>query len=196
MASFLQHSHQQIHPVVISSGCCSSGHSKICPGHKGLYLYHHGPGAFNGAGRHSSRSAGRAPFQHKFRGIFDLCQSLLPHFKDADLVGRAETVLHSPENPVGGVAVSLKIQHRIYHMLQDSGACHNPLFCHMAYNKDCDSKPLGNLKKRVRTLSHLAYASRSRGNILHKHGLDGVDDHCIGRRPLHYRLDHLQICLA
>ena len=50
------------------------------------------------------------PLSMNSEGFSHLPESVLSHLKHPDLVGGAKTVLYAPQDPVGGMAVPLKIQ--------------------------------------------------------------------------------------
>ena len=54
--------------------------------------------------------------------IGDLAQALVRHFEDADLVGRAEAVLHRAQDAVVVAAFALEIEHGVDHVLDDARA--------------------------------------------------------------------------
>ena len=141
----LQHRQQQTHPVVIHTGGGTPRHGQLTSGHQGLNLQQDGPRALHGAGHNRTGRLLGATIQHKLRRVLNFRQARLPHFKDADLIGRSETVLHSPQDSIGCMPVALEVQHRIHHMLQHTGTRHRTFLGHMAHDENGNAQALGQL---------------------------------------------------
>src|SRR5699024_7007520 len=135
--------------VEICSRRCSPWNSKIAVADKSLHLNQDRTSSFHRARDHGPRRSLRLSVEHKLRWIFHLRQSLCLHLKHTDLIGGTETVFHSPQDPVGCMAVSLEIQNRIHHMFQHTGTGYISIFCHMADDEYRNSKTFGNLHQHI-----------------------------------------------
>ena len=58
------------------------------------------------------------------------------HLEHADLVGRAEPVLHRPQYAKKTAFLSLEIQNRVHHVLQHLGAGDGTVLGHVFHQKD------------------------------------------------------------
>ena len=152
---FFQNRHEQIHTLKISSHRCSSGNPKIALAYQRLDLHQNRSCSFHGTGHHRSGSVLRTAVQKKFRRIFDLRKTGLLHLKYPDFVGGTKTVLHAPKDPVRSMAVALKIEYRVYHVLQNPWAGNISLFGHMADNKNRHAHSFCDLHENIGGLSHL-----------------------------------------
>ena len=161
MAPFLQHCHQKIDPIVIRTRSRPPGHSKICLSHQCLYLQQNRSCPFQRTSHHRPGGLLRPSAKQVFRRVLHLLKSLFLHLKNTDFVGRAKAVFHSPENPVGGIALPLKIQHSVYHVLQYPGTGYHPFLRHMSDYKYGYPHTFGNLQKNIGGLPYLADTSRS-----------------------------------
>ena len=57
------------------------------------------------------------------------------HFKNTNLIGGAEAVFHGAQNPVGHVAVTLKKERCIHHVLQHTRARNSAVLVDMPDDK-------------------------------------------------------------
>ena len=103
------------------------------------------------------------------------------HLEDADLIGRAEPVLHRPQDPVLVKAITFQIEHGVDHVLQHAGPGDRPFFGDMADDQDRDVARLRPLHQPGGAFPHLRDTARRRGDLVHENGLDRVDDQQPGR---------------
>jgi len=73
------------------------------------------------------------------------------HLEDAELVRRAEAVLHRAQDAVRVVAVTLELQHAVDEVLQDAWACNRAVLRHVADENGCDPAPLRHAKEARRS---------------------------------------------
>src|SRR3546814_3064801 len=71
--------------------------------------------------------------------VGDLLQPCVGHLEDADLVGRAEAVLHRPQDAEVVAAVALEGEHGVDHVLQHLGAGNEPLLGHVADEEQAET---------------------------------------------------------
>ena len=114
--------------------------------------------------------------QEKRRRVVHRGQAIRSHLEDPDLVGRAESVLGGPQDPVAVLAVPLEIDHRVHEVLQGPRARQAPLLGHVADQPDADLLALGHLREAAGHLAHLAQAARGGFEGVAPDGLDRVHD--------------------
>ena len=114
-----KHGKEQAHPVIVkavsrTSRCREGGRTN-----KRLDLCDQGAAPLHDAADAvAPRPLGTLP-EKDLRGIRYLGKPRICHIKHTDLVGRAVTVLHGTDDPIGLLTVTLKIQDGIHHMLKD-----------------------------------------------------------------------------
>ena len=123
--------------------------------HKRLYLRHQRARSLHRARHYTAARALWPAVQHKCRRILHLHQPFFLHLEYTDFIGRAKTVLHTAQNPVRGMPVTLKIEHRIHHMFQYAGTGNRSLFRHVPHNKDGHPHALCKLQQNAGGLAHL-----------------------------------------
>ena len=106
----------------------------------------------------------------------NLLQATVGHLKHTDLIGGAIAVFGGTQQPVGGMAVALKAQDRIHHMLQHLGAGDAAIFIYMTHQNDGNAVALGKLQQLHGTFPDLGDAARGRLQLGMVHGLDGIHD--------------------
>ena len=158
--TFFQHSQQHSRTVVVKSVAGPAGIAGRGSHHQCLDLRQNGSHALHHTGHASARRVIGAAGQQHFRRIFHLRQALVPHLKDADLVGGAEAVFRRPQDAVGRVLVSLKVQHTVHHMFQYLGARDRTLLIDMADDEHGNAPAFGKLHQRHGTVFYLADAAR------------------------------------
>ena len=128
--------------------------------------------------------------QEQRRGIGDVRQAAVGHLEHADLVGRAEAVLHRAQDAELVAALALEIEHRVDHVLEHAGAGDGAVLGDVADQQDRDAAPLGELDQRLRRGAHLAHRARRAVDRVEPHGLDRIDHRHLGRvGPLQGRHD-------
>jgi hypothetical protein len=113
-------------------------------------------------------------------------QPVLLHLEDADLVGRAESVLHRAQDAERMAAVTFEVQHGVDHVLEHAGAGEGAFLGHVADQDAGQTMALGELDDQGGALAHLPDAARRRGEVLGEHRLDRVDGQ-------HHRLHRLRV---
>ena len=66
----------------------------------------------------SKHPHGRSDREYDALFTKDVHEAAVPHLEDADLIGGAEAALGRPQDAVGCVLVSLKVQHAVHHVFQ------------------------------------------------------------------------------
>ena len=94
----------------------------------------------------------------------------------ADLVDRAEPVLHRADHPEPGVAVALEVEHHVDEVLEHPGAGDRAVLGDVADEHRGDVAGLGDPDQRGRDLLDLGDAAGDAVDARGADGLDGVDD--------------------
>ena len=105
---------------------------------------------------------GVALAEEQFRGIGDLAQAVIRHLEDADLVGRAETVLDRAQDAILVAAIAFEIEHRIDHVLDDARAGDLAILGDMADQHHGGALLLGIADQRLSRGAHLRHGARCR----------------------------------
>ena len=116
------------------------------------------------------------------------------HFKHADLIGGAKTVFGSAQQTVRSVAVTLKIEHGVYHMFQHFRACDAAVLVYVSHQDHRGAAGLCKLQKLHGAFPHLGDAARSRLQLGVEHGLNGVNDHDGGLELRSGKQDLVDLC--
>ncbi len=81
-------------------------------------------------------------------GIGDADEAGRRHLEDAELVRRAEAVLHRAQDAVRAVAVALELEHAVDEVLEDARPGDRALLRHVADEEGGDPLLLGDAEKR------------------------------------------------
>ncbi len=136
--------------------------------------HQHRPGAFD-AGKHGG--AGRAEIalrQEQLGGVGDLAKPQAGHLEHADLVGRAEAVLHRAQDAELVRAFALERQHGVDHVLDHAGAGDLAVLGDVADEDDGRAGVLGVADQRLRRAAHLRHRAGRGLDHVGPHGLDRV----------------------
>ena len=115
------------------------------------------------------------------RRVGDLREPAGRHLEDADLVGRAEPVLHGPEDAVRQTLVALEVEHRVDHVLEDPRPGDRALLGDVADEEDGDTGLLREADERGGRLADLRDAPGRAGDLAREDGLDGIEYEHAGR---------------
>ena len=124
-----------------------------------LHLRQHGTRALHHAGHAGAGRVGGTTGKQQLGGVRHLCQPLVQHFEDADLIRRAEAVLRRAQDSVGHVLVALEIEYAVHHMLQDLRAGDRAFLIDVPDHEYRDALPLGELHQRHRAILHLSHTA-------------------------------------
>ena len=97
------------------------------------------------------------------------------HLEHADLVGRAEAVLHRAQDAELLRAFAFERQHRIDHVLDHAGAGDLAVLGDMADQDDGGAGLLGEANERLRRGAHLRHRAGRGFHRVGPHGLDRID---------------------
>jgi hypothetical protein len=100
-----------------------------------LQLYEDRARAFHAADHGRPGNPERALHEEDFRWIADLFEAGLFHFKDADLIGRAEAIFDGPEYAEAVAALALEIEHGVDHVLENARTRDRAVLRHMTDQK-------------------------------------------------------------
>src|SRR5215218_6665874 len=148
-----------------------------------LYLDEHGARPLQKADRHDSRRHLFLPLREEERGrVLDLDHPASRHLEDPDLVRRPETVLERPQNPEALEPVSLELEHRVDHVLEDARTRYRALFRNMSYKNDRYALAFGDSHEPRRALANLPDSAGRPRELGRVERLDRI--HHNGPRPL------------
>ncbi len=99
--------------------------------------------------------------EEQSRGVRHLGEPGAGHFEDADLVGRAETVLGRAQQAKGVRAVAFEREHRVDHVLDHPGTGDLAVLGHMPDEEQRRSARLGEADQRLSRASDLAHRARA-----------------------------------
>ena len=77
-------------------------------------------------------------------------EAVAGHLEDAELVGRAEAVLHGAQRAEEAVAVALELEHRVDHVLEDARPGDGALLGHVTDEEDGRAGLLGEAQEAAR----------------------------------------------
>ena len=175
-AALLQHGHQQHRAVIVDAVGVSARSAEARRRDERLDLRQDRPCSFHHSDNAGARRIGRTSGKEHFRGVFHLAESLVVHFKNADLIGGAEAVFCRAQDPVALALIALEIQHAVHHVFQNFGSCDAAFLVDVTDDKRREALILGRAHDPHRAFPHLADAAGRGVGVGVKHGLDGIDD--------------------
>src|SRR5690606_15075629 len=98
--------------------------------------------------------------QEKLRWISHLTQPLLGHLKHTDFISRPKAIFHTPQDPEMMSPLTLEIQDRVHHMLQNTRPCDGALLGHMPHQDNHHLALLGQANELLGTRAYLANRAR------------------------------------
>src|SRR3989454_407823 len=101
------------------------------------------PRAFHQRGHRGARDAGRASGEKRGGRIGHGHEPRPGHLEHADLVHRAEAILHRPEDPVVERGLTLEVEHRVHDMLERLRPGDPTAFGHVAHQQHGGTRFLG-----------------------------------------------------
>ncbi len=170
-------------------------HGEVGRCHECLDLEEQRPGALERA-RHDRAGCVGLPAPEHLRRIFDSFEAALGHLEDAELVRRAEPVLHCSEHAVGAVAVALEREHAVDEVLEDAGARDGAVLRDVPDDEDRNALLLCDAQQPRGRLAHLGNRARSGAELRSVEGLDRVDDAHLRALALERRADEIEIRLG
>ena len=114
--------------------------------------------------------------QEERRGVRDLPQAPVGHLEHADLVGRAEAVLHRAQDAEMVAGVALEGHHRVDHVLDHPRAGDLAVLGDVADEDHGRAGGLGEADQRLGAAADLRDRAGRRFHRLGPHGLDRIDD--------------------
>ena len=136
--------------------------------------------------RHDDRSGDARPpiGEEQLRRIGHAREPGARHLEQAELVGRAEAVLHRPQQAQGVVALALERQHGVDDVLEQAGTGERAVLGDVADEHDRHAAPLGVDDQGLGALAHLDDRPGARRELRVGDGLDAVDDDQRRRRAV------------
>ena len=111
------------------------------------------------------------------------------HFKDPNLVGRAETVFHGTKHAETMMFIPFEIQNGIHHMFQHTRTSKRPLFCHVTNDKNGNLIEFRKSHQRSCRLTHMRHASGYPVSLRMCHRLNRVDNDIVRLQRFNLRND-------
>ena len=155
-----EHGDDHREPLRIDAGCDATRHCELALRDEGLDLEQDRPRPLERAGDGGSRLARHRPAED-LRRIRDAGQPGAGHLEHAELVRRAEAVLHGTQHAVRVVAVALELQHAVDEMLEHARPGDRAVLRHVADEDRRDVVLLRDAQQPRRGLAHLRRPSRA-----------------------------------
>ena len=111
------------------------------------------------------------------------------HLEDAELVRRAEAVLHRAQDAVRAVAVALELEHAVDEVLEHARPGDRAVLRHVADEEDRDAALLGDAQEPRGRLAHLGDRAGRGAELGRVERLDRVDHRNVGPLALERRAD-------
>ena len=121
--------------------------------------------------------------QEKPARVGQIGQAVAVEPEAADLIGRAETVLHGAHHPQRGGALALDRKHDVDEVLEGARTGDRAVFGDVADQQGRDPPRLGDGHERAGDLTHLRDAARHALDLGHRDRLHRIDDQQAGLRP-------------
>ena len=128
--------------------------------------------------------------------VLDLDHPAVRHLEDPDLVRRPEAVLEGPQDPEALEPITLELEHRVDHVLQDARSRDGPLLRHVPHEDHRYALALGEPHEPRRALANLPDSARRPRELGRVERLDRIHYH--SPRPLleNGRLDNVHVRLG
>ena len=176
----MQHGQQHGQAVLVQAQGDAPRVGQVAGIDQRLHFHQHRPGAFPGGHHHATGHRLLSTGEKDRRGVGDLLEALVGHAEYAQLVDRAEAVLHRPQQAQTAIGLALEIEHRVDHMLEHARPGQGAFLGDVADEEDRRAALLGKAHQQRRALADLGHAARCRLQLLGEDGLDRVDDHDLG----------------
>ena len=127
-----------------------------------------------------ARNVARSARKQHFRWVFHLNKPAIGHFKHADFIGGAVTVLDGADDAVGLLTLAFKVEHRVHHVFQNLRTRNTAFLIDMTHHDDRHSLALGFVDERERGFLDLRHASRGGVDRRRIDRLNGVHNDDLG----------------
>src|SRR6266446_1241558 len=124
-----------------------------------------------------ARCPGAAAGEKRGGGVRDRLEPCAGHPEDADLIDRAEAILHGAQDAVIECRFAFEIQDGIHDVLEGLRAGDAAAFGHVADEHDRGPRLLGEAHQAGRAFAHLAHVAGRTLELFGVGGLDGVEQH-------------------
>ena len=145
-----------------------------------LDLDQHRPRALHAGEDGGARRLGVALAEEELGWVGDLAQALVRHLEDADLVGRAEAVLHRAQDAEMVAAFALEIEHGVDHVLDDARPGDLAFLGDVADEHDRGAGGFGVADDGLRRGAHLRDGAGRRIGKVGPQRLDRIEDDEVG----------------
>ena len=175
-AALFQNSQQHRRAVVVEAVAAPARNVQRRRRDERLHLGKDRTRALHHTGHAGAGCPQRTAGEQHFRRVRHFAQTGIRHFKDTDLVGRAEAILRRAQQPVGCVRLALKIEHTVDHVLEHLRPCDDALLVDVADDENGHTAALAVLHQAHRAVLDLRDRAGRGGFVVREQGLDGVDD--------------------
>ncbi len=189
-----EHGDDHREPLRVDAGRDAPRHREVCLRDERLHLEQDRPRALERARDGGARLAvDRAAEDLRRVGHAD--EPGPGHLEDAELVRRAEPVLHTAEDPVRAVAVPLELEHAVDEMLEHARTGHGAVLRHVADEDRRDPVLLRDAQQPAGRLAHLGDRPGRRAELGRVERLHRVDHADLGPLALERLADRVELGL-
>src|SRR3989442_395685 len=149
-------------------------------------------GAFHQRGHGGAGDVGRTAREERRRRVRDRQQPAPGHLEHADLIDRAEPVLHGAQHPVIERVLAFEVKDGVHDVLERLRPGDPAPSRHVPDEQYRGPGLLGEAHQPCRTLPHLAHVSGRALELVGVGGLDRVDEHDAGAERLRVMEDRLE----
>ena len=176
----MQHRQQHGQAVLIQAERDAARVGHVTGVHQRLHFHQHGSGAFPGRHHHTAWHGFLGAGEEDRGGVGHFLEPFVGHAEHAQLVDRAEAVLHRSQQAQAPIRFTLEIKHRVDHVLEHPRPRQCAFLGHVANEKDRRAALLGKAHQQRGALANLGDPAGGGLQLLGEDGLDRVDDHDLG----------------
>src|SRR5438445_12711741 len=190
-----EHGDDHREPLGVDAGPDAAGHCEVGRGDERLDLEQDRPGSLERA-RHGGAHLSLLRLAEERRRIWDADKARAGHFKDAELVGRAEAVLGRAQHTMRVVAVTLELEDAVDQMLEHARTRNGAVLRHVPDEDRRDAVLLRDAQQACGCFADLTDGTWSASELSRVEGLDRVDDTDVRPLALEGRADRFQLGLG
>ena len=190
-----EHGDDHREPLRVDAGADAARHREVGRRDERLDLEQERPRPLERAGDRGADLARLAAPEERGR-VGDADEAGARHLEDAELVRRAEAVLHRAQDAVRVVAVALELEHAVDEMLEHARAGDRAVLRHVADEEGRDARLLRDPQQPRRRLAHLRDRAGRRADLRRPERLHRVDHADGGPLALERRADRVELGLG